>query len=355
MTMNPSALPRDVVDLPARMFRLRARRPGLPWPVPGFVLVLALVLMPGLGRLEGAELTKVRLITDWYPQPEHGGFYQALLAGHYRGEGLEVEILPGGPNALAVQRVATRGADFGMSSTDDLLLANERGIPMVAVGATLQHDPQGILVHAASPVRGFPDLEGRTVAVTPGVAWFPYLVRKYGLKTTREIAHTYSIGAFVRDTNYLQQCFLTSEPYFAREAGVATRVLLIQDSGYDPYRVFFTRREMVDRQPKVVRAFTRASLRGWQEYLENPAAVHAEIRRRNPEMTPAKMDFSLAALKERRFVEGDAARGEGIGRMTAARWEFQHRALKELGLLKGRSPAAAAWTGEFCNPAPSSP
>ncbi|MEY4690749.1 MAG: hypothetical protein RIT19_1074 [Verrucomicrobiota bacterium] len=312
------------------------------------IATLALFILCCLGR--AAEPAKVRLITDWYPQPEHGGFYQALLKGYYRDAGLEVEILPGGPNAFPVQRIATKAAEFGMGSTDDVLLANDRGIPVVAVGATLQHDPQGLMVHDASPVKTLADLEGRTVAVTPGTAWFPYLIRRYGLKTTRERAHNFSIGSFLRDPDYIQMCFVTSEPYFAAEAGAKARVLLISGSGFDPYRVFFTRRDYLKDHPDRVRAFVRASVRGWGEYLDDPTAVHAEIRRRNPELTPAKMAYSHRALKDGSFVGGDLAKGEGPGRLAAGRWDLQFRTLKELGVLRGNFDPAQAWTGEFCNP-----
>lgn len=317
-------------------------------------IILLLWSLCALASLPAARLAAdpatVRLITDWYPQPEHGGFYQALLKGYYREGGLEVEILPGGPNAFPVQRIATKAAEFGMGSTDDVLLANDRGIPVVAVGATLQHDPQGLMVHDASPVKTFADLEGRTVAVTPGTAWFPYLIRRYGLKTTKERAHNFSIGAFLRDPEYIQMCFITSEPFFAAEAGVKARVLLISGSGFDPYRVFFTRRDYVKAHPERVRAFVQASIRGWKEYLEDPTAVHAEIRRRNPELTPAKMDYSHRALKDGSFLAGDPAKGEGPGRFAAARWQSQFRTLKELGVLRGTSDPDQAWTGEFCNP-----
>jgi NitT/TauT family transport system substrate-binding protein len=315
-----------------------------------FLRNAALLLLLAALRAGAAEPVKVKLITDWYPQPEHGGFYYALLKGWYREAGLDVEIVPGGPNTFAIQRVATRAGDFGMCSTDDILLANDRGIPVVAVGATMQHDPQAILLHEASPVKSFPDLEGHVVAMTPGVSWFPYLVKKYGLKKVREVAHTYSIGTFVRDPEYIQQCFVTSEPFFAEQAGAKTRVLLIKDSGYDPYRVFFTRAQMLKDHPELVRGFVEASLRGWKAYLDDPAAVHAEIRRRNPDLTPEKMEYSLKALKDGGFVLGDPAKGEAGGRMTPERWKFQYDTLKDLGVLRGRSQLDTAWTGQFCNP-----
>ena len=299
--------------------------------------------------VEAAE--KLRLATDWYPQPEHGGFYHALVKGYYREAGLEVEILPGGPNAFATQKVATKSADFGMGSTDDVLLANERGIPVMAVGATMQHDPQGIMVHDDSSVKDFGDLEGRTVAVAPGTVWFPYLVKRYQLKKVQEKAHNFSVGSFVKDHTYIQQCFLTSEPFFARQAGAKPRVLLISDSGYDPYRVFFTRRALIQEKPELVRGFVGASLRGWREYLMDPAAAHAEIRKRNPELTPEKMDFSYQALKERRFISGDPAKGERVGAFVPERWKAQYDTLKDLKVIRGRFDLSDAWTGEFCNPA----
>ena len=323
-------------------------RHGVAWALGAALWSVALAI-----AVHGAEPAKVRLATDWYPQPEHGGFYHALMKGYYRDAGLDVEILAGGPNAFSTQRVATGAAEFGMGSTDDVLMANERGIPVIAVGATMQHDPQGIMVHEGSPVRSFGDLGGRTVAVTPGTTWFPYLVKRYQLKGVQERAHTFSIGAFLKDPAYIQQCFLTSEPFFAKEAGAMTRVLLISESGYDPYRVFFTRRDLAKAKPELVRAFVHASVRGWREYIAEPSVAHAEVSRRNPELTPAKMAFSHAALRDMKFVLGDPAKGDAPGVMSRARWESQLSLLRDLGVLKGRFPMGDAWTPEFCGEPPS--
>ena len=309
------------------------------------ILTLLAAFWLALHSLPGA--TPVRLITDWYPQPEHGGFYQAMLKGYYRDAGIDIEIMPGGPNTFAVQRVAMGRAEFGMGSGDDVLTANDRGIPIVAVGMTMQNDPQGVMVHESSPVRSLADLENHTVAVVPGTAWFPYLVRKYGFKNLREVPHTFSVGSFVKDPNYIQMCFITSEPYFAQLQGARPRVLLIRDSGYAPYRVFFTRREFLQKNEAVVRAFVAASLRGWREYLADPAAVNQELSRRNPELTKAKMEYSVRVLAEQKFVLGDPAKGEVHGRMLATRWQAQYDLLRDLKVIRGDFKLADAWTDAF--------
>src|SRR5262245_11288878 len=93
------------------------------------------ISLAGCGKKAGPVhadhgLTKVRFQTDWYPQPEHGGYYQALAKGFYKEEGLEVEILPGGPNAQVKQQVAMGQADLGMTNGDDVIVAIARGLPI---------------------------------------------------------------------------------------------------------------------------------------------------------------------------------------------------------------------------------
>ena len=73
-----------------------------------------------------AALRKVVFQSDWFPQAEHGGFYQALVKGYYREAGLDVEILPGGPGAAIKLSVAKGTADFGMYRSDDVIVAASR-------------------------------------------------------------------------------------------------------------------------------------------------------------------------------------------------------------------------------------
>ena len=112
---------------------------------------------------------KVILQADWYPQPEHGGFYNALIKGYYKDEGLDVTIQPGGPyNSVAAAGFGGRGAVWDGSS-DMILEAVADGQPLIAVAATMQHDPQGIMVRKDSPIQSFADLNGHTVAIKTGI------------------------------------------------------------------------------------------------------------------------------------------------------------------------------------------
>lgn len=317
-------------------------------------LVFCMLLVSFL-RLSGAPAvpsTRVRLLTDWYPDPERGGYYFAKLNGYYRDAGLDVEIIPGGPNTMAVQRLLTGRIEFTLGTSGDAVIQAAKGLPLVIVAATMQHDPQAILVHESSPVHRFEDLEGRTVAVTPGALWIQYVRKRYHLTHLSEKPATLSIANFVNDTNEVLQCFVTSEPFFAREAGIRTRTLPIEDDRYQPYRVLITSRPYLTEHPDVVKAFVQATLRGWKDYLSNPNGLHSELQRLNPELSPSKMEFSWKALRDGHFVLGNPIRGEVHGAFDDRRLRAESDILKELGLLNATFDYRRAFDPRFCNPKP---
>ena len=311
-------------------------------------LALSLVLLTFLGCHGGGNsgLIPVKFQTDWYPQPEHGGFYEALLKGYYKQEGLDVTIIPGGPYVIAEQQVSLGAAEFAMGSSDRILDAVSQGQPLVAVAATMQHDPQGIMMHADSRVHSFADLEGHTIAIKTGATWFEYLVARYHLKNVHETPATYSIANFLQDPSYIQQIFVTSEPFFARKAGADIRTMLISATGYDPYRVFFTSQSYLKAHPDVAAKFVRASLRGWRDYMADPKEVNAELLRLNPAMTQDQMQFTWQALKDGHFIYPDDDPAKA-GDMEPGRWTAMYEQLSALRVIQHPIDPATAYTMQF--------
>ena len=341
-------------------WRARARRLffGMAWLRLGGLGAVAVLLAAGCARSDPAAKAdaaparqKVVLQTDWFPQAEHGGFYQALARGFYREAGMDVEILPGGPGAGIKIKVAKGEADFGLNRSDDVLLAAAQGLPLVMVGAVFQHDPQALLVRADSPVKTLRDLDGRTVIANIGMTWIPYLQKKYGIKFNLK-PNTYGIAGFLADPDAIQQCLLTNEPFFAQEHGVSVRTLPIADAGYDCYHTIMCRRELVQLRPDIVRAFLAASIRGWRDYLDgDPAPGNALILRRNPQTSPALLEFSRSEMILHALVAGDPARGEGIGEISLTRIAEQQAALLDLKVLSAPVVVAAVATRAFLPPA----
>lgn len=281
----------------------------------------------------GRALTKVVLQTDWYAQPEHGGFYQALVKGYYREAGLDVEIAQGGPNSMPVQKVALGSAQFAIGRSDELSIAVGRGVPVVMVGALMQRDPQAIMFHEESGIKGFKDLDGRKVMAVPGASWITLTERKYGIKLS-VTPLDFGLSRFLADKAFVQQCFITNEPYYVRQQGAKPGVLLLSDTGVSPYRIWFTSRAFAEKNPEAVRAFTVASIRGWSEYLTGDRAdADARIGALNKQMVPEFIAFSVGAMKQYGLVDGDPAKGDKLGRIDPARLAGELKQLAELGLL----------------------
>lgn len=289
----------------------------------------------------------VSLQTDWFAQAEHGGYYQAQAKGFYAEAGMTVEIRQGGPNAQVLQNVAAGRADFGMTNGDDVLVAIARGIPVVILAAEMQRDPQGILFHASNPLSSFRDLDGRTIMAGVGSTWIQYLQKHYAIRFNLQPLMG-DLTRFLGDPQFIQQCFVTNEPFFVRQRGVEAGTLLIATSGYEPYRVIFTSRALFEREPEFARAFARASVRGWSDFMEgDPQPAFAAVAALNPNMTPELMAFSRRALAEYRLVSGDPARGETTGQITRARLQHQIDILRDLGIIETPLDPAAVTDPEI--------
>ncbi len=309
------------------------------------------ILVLALGFLQLASgdpaLRKVSLRLDWYPQAENGGYFCALAEGYYRKAGLDVEILTAPTHGTVEPLVAFGKSEFGLSTTDRVLMARSHGVPIVAVLASMEHDPTAIMVHAESPIKDFPDLEGHVIAAPPGVIWLPYLIHRYGLKHVGEIPHTFENATFIHSPDYIEEILVTAEPYFMRLNNVKIRYLLIMNSGCDPYHTLITSESLIDRDPALVQAFVEASREGWRHYLVDPKTADAEIIRENPEMTQGQLDFSRQALIDGHFIDGFTAKGEDVGLMTTQRFESQYRLLRSIGVLDHDFAFDSALTTNF--------
>jgi NitT/TauT family transport system substrate-binding protein len=312
-------------------------------------LLFSLATLTGChSHTKASGLTTVKFQADWYPQPEHGGFYDAIAKGYYKAEGLDVQIIPGGPYVSSEALVASGAVQFGMNSSDHVLesIANANE-PIVAVGATMQHDPQGIMLHANSPIHTWADLNGHTLAVKPGSTWWEFIRNKFHLDQVHEVPATFSVANFLQDPNYIQQAFVTSEPYFAQRAGVATRMLLNRDAGYDPYRVFYTSQTFAHDHPDIVAKFTRASIRGWRDYMNDPTAANAMIEKLNPALSPDWAAYSYNALKTGHYVIGDDPAGSQTGQFDPTRWTTLYNQLLGLHVIQKPIDPTTAYSLQF--------
>jgi NitT/TauT family transport system substrate-binding protein len=214
-----------------------------------------------------------------------------------------------------------------------------------------QDDPSGLLVHPASSVHRFEDLQGRTIIARPEWAFLAFLKKKYGLDF-QIVPQNFSVAAFLGNKEAIQQGYYIAEPYhIVKAGGRMPRFLSTWDAGFRAYAVLITNRKFAREHPSELRAFMRAYIRGWRDYIEgDPTPAHEALKRANPNNTDDFMAFSRKMIIDEKLVTGRDANGgpKQIGRLDPARFTEQIRQLEDLGILKkGKVTVDEAMTTEF--------
>jgi NitT/TauT family transport system substrate-binding protein len=320
-------------------------------------LMAGLVLALGLAGPVRAEpaLDKVSFGTNWVAEGEHGGFYQALADGTYKKYGLDVTIVPGGPNVNNRVLLISGKLDFFMTAnTLQSFDAVANNVPVVSVAAMFQKDPQVFLAHPESKVAKIEDLKPLTLFVSKeGIAsYFQWLKSEYGFSAEKVKPYTSNAQPFLADKNSAMQGYVTSEPFAVeKRAGFTPTLILLADAGFNPYSTLIeTRRDLIDHKQDLVQRFVDASIVGWYTYLYGDnTAGNAMIKKLNPEMTDGLLAYSVAKMREYGIVDsGDSVR-DGIGAMSDARYANFFDKMVRAGVVRRDIDFRKAYTLQFVN------
>jgi NitT/TauT family transport system substrate-binding protein len=294
------------------------------------------------GSSSGAKTEKVTLLMNWFAQAEQGGYFEAQAAGIGKADGLEINVKQGGPQIQTIPQVAAGKAEFGVAQADELMLARSNGVPVVEVFGGMDRYLQCLMYHPSSGIKDFPDISGHQVAMAPSGGFWPYLKQHYKITDVKEINFTGSLAEFKRNKDLVQQCFITSEPYFASQQHIDHAELMVSDSGYNPYsQGLFTSEQMIKDHPDVVRKVVAAVQKGWTQFLADPSAAKKLIMSVNKDTDPAAFDFAAKELKNGNYL------GDPVGGMVAARWDTLKEQLKSTGVLSKDVDASSVWTDQF--------
>jgi NitT/TauT family transport system substrate-binding protein len=319
--------------------------------MPRLALLLGLTVM--LGVAQAQALDTVRFGTNWVAEAEHGGFYQAVADGTYKKYGLNVTIVPGGPNVNNRILLPVGKLDFFMSANSlQTFDAVEHNIPTIAVAASFQKDPQVLI--ARPNVKALQDLKNLTLFVSKEgiVTYFQWLKADYGFDEKKVKPYTFNAQPFLADKNSAMEGYVTSEPYaIEKQAGFKPSVFLLADHGFDSYSTLIeTRRDLVEKRPDLVQRFVDASAVGWYHYLYGDSrAGNALIKKHNPEMTDDQLAYSIAKMKEDGIVDSGDTVKLGIGAMTDARWKSFYDKMVHAGVVKAGLDYKRGYTLQFVN------
>ena len=211
---------------------------------------------------------KVTLQLKWTHAFQFAGYYAAKEQGYYRDAGLDVNILEAGPETDPVRDVVDNKAQYGVGSSG-LLLSRSSGKPVVVLAVIFQQSPYEI--YAAPEIHHLRDLVGKRLMLEPQSEELIAFLKKEGipLDSIRQVKHGFSANGLIQGLTDGMSGYLSSEPYYFRQAKYPFQVFSPRSAGIDFYGDnLFTSEKEITKNPNRVKAFRAASLKGWQ-YAKN--------------------------------------------------------------------------------------
>jgi diguanylate cyclase (GGDEF)-like protein len=282
--------------------------------------------------ISAAATDKVRLQLKWQHQFQFAGYYAALAQGYYQAAGLDVEIIPCQPGEDAMQKVLQGKAEFGVGSTE-LLLLREQGAPVVVLAVIFQHSPLVFMTLKRSGLQSIHDLVGRRIVIEPGSSELYAYLREEGISADKFtlLPHGFDTKDLLAGNVDALSAYVTDEPFELRKAGQEYVLYSPRVAGIDFYGDnLFTTESLLKLKPKMVKAFREASLKGWKYAMQHPEElvqlIHSRYSQRHSIEHLRFEAAQMVPLLQAALVE--------IGHMNLGRWQHISKTYTKLGMMK---------------------
>jgi len=284
---------------------------------------------------------KMIFATNWVAQPEHGGFYQALVDDEYSKCGLNVEIIQGGPNSNNRAKLITKKIDLYMGGNlIQLINARSENIPIKMVASFFQKDPQIIISHPDGNLKNWESIKDADpifISDLGLVTFYKWMEKEYGFKSSKRRPYLFNPSPFLANVNSAQQGYLTSEPYvIKRELGIEPNIFLLAEHGFDTYATTIeVLDETITNRQEDIQCFIDASEIGWRNYLYGDSSKANElIKKENPDMTDEKINYSISKLKQYGIVDSGDTLKNRIGYFSPKRIQAFYKKMLEYDVVK---------------------
>jgi NitT/TauT family transport system substrate-binding protein len=317
-------------------------------------LLLSGLLLLGCGVTRPPkQLDEVKLQLKWVHQAQFAGFYVAQEKGYYAKEGINVTFLEGGQAVDIARTVISGQADFGVLTPEFIFLSRSKGAPLTAVAAIYRRSAVVFVSTAESGIVRPSDFVGKTVAArNPGgfqesEIQFNAMMKKVGVDFSRIkiVPYDSTYAEFYNGNVNVTSCYSTTGLVKIRQKGVRLNLIWPSDYGIHFYSdTLVTADKLISEKPDLVTRFLRASIKGWQEAVEDlQEAVtvtlkYAEVKDPGLQMTMMEAMLPLVYTGE-----------DKIGWMKEEIWQGMYRILSEQKLVSKSFDVSQAYTLRFLN------
>jgi NitT/TauT family transport system substrate-binding protein len=260
------------------------------WSIVGLLIAVLVTGCSGLA-LPGAKKAitdKVKLQMSWVTSAQHAGFLVAKEKGYYADEGIDVEIVPGGPSTSPVQQVAGGVAQFGLGDYPEIMGARAEGVPVKAIGHVYHNGPLRMVSFKKNNIKTPADFKGHTIGVWFGGNEYEFfaLMEKFGLDWKKDmtvIQQGYTMDPLISGELDVAMAMTYSELISLYDSGIKAadlNLIDLRDYGTSmASQVIFAQEAWLTKNNDLAVRFMRASIKGWQEAIKNrPDAVQNSMK-----------------------------------------------------------------------------
>lgn len=293
---------------------------------------------------------KVTVLLDWFPNTNHTGIYVAREKGYFSAENLDVTILQPGEGENN-QIVAAGKADFGVSSQESVIQARVAGMPLVSIGAIIQHNTSAFASLEKTDIKTVKDFEGKRyggwgspIEETVIKAVMSEAGADYSKVKNITIGETDFFKTIGRDSDF-QWIFYGWDGVEAKRQGIRLNTIMLKDLNpildyYTP--VIVTNENHVKNQKELVKKFMRAVSQGYEFSIKNPDQASETLIKSAPELNKELVKQSQIYLSKE--YQSDAKKW-GIQKEEV--WKRYTQWLSDQKLIKKMINVKDAFTNEF--------
>ena len=272
------------------------------------IILITLILSFTLAaKAEPNGLKKASFIPQWVPQAQFAGYYVAYEKGIYEKYGLDLTIIPGGPQHSSLDVLKKGKADFATLWLSSGIQTRAQGVKVVNIAQMVQRSALMLVAKTASGIKKPEDLEGGKVGLWGTIfqvqprAFF----QRYQLKV-KVIPQTFSVNLFLRDGVDAASAMWYNEYHTILNAGIDPDELttfFFHEHGLNfPEDGLYVLEETVRRDPELCRSFVKASIEGWQQAFAHPDEtldiVMKNLKKEYIPATRVHQKWMLARMKD---------------------------------------------------------
>lgn len=268
------------------------------------------------------SLEKITIRMKWYFAGTMTGWFAGKEQGFYNKQNLNLKILPGGPDNNSVKLVASGNDDFGVAGADEVLIARQKGIPVVAIGVLFKDSPLGFISKKQKNITSPKAWNGKTIEVSYGSnaeVQYMALKNKFNVKNVKEVPYTFNLIPFIENKVDISVAYLMDQVITLENKGIELNVQSCKAYGINPYGdVIITSEKMLNEKPDIVEKFLKATINGHKWAIENEEKAVDHLIQNAPEL---KKDNEIKVWKATiPFLTSDESLNN-LCIMTKKRWK----------------------------------